>query len=407
VPPGWSDWHVSDFSGYQEFNYLQDDNGRLDRYGGPTGGCATGGPEADTAALTGKRSDHYGVDVLGRDATKFIRRDARRPFAIEVATYAPHRPYTPSPRNACDFPGLRAPRDPSFDANNTHPPAWLGERVPLSPAELGVIDEDFRLRAQAMESVDALVGRVEAQLKAEHLRRRTYIVFSSDNGFHMGEHRLTWGKMTAFDSDIRVPLIVAGPGVPHGRVVHQVAQNTDLYPTFVQLAGGRPNPKVDGHSLVPLLHPRRRGGVGVPRWRTLALVEHRGHPSGPRDPDYDNGKLGGDPTTYDAIRISAPHLPHFAGPVEGVWVEYHDLAREREFYDIAHDPFEQHNLAGQLTRPQRRVLHRLLRGLEHCHNRRACWKAGHPMRVRPTALVAAQTALGSGGSAPARLQPAT
>jgi N-acetylglucosamine-6-sulfatase len=404
VPPGWSDWHVSDFSGYQEFNYLQDDNGRLDRYGGPTGGCAPGGPEANTAAVVGKRSDHYGVDVLGRDAAKFIRRDAARPFAIEVATYAPHRPYTPSPRNACDFPGLRAPRYPSFDTNNVNPPAWLGDRVPLSPAEIGVIDRDFRLRAQAMESVDALVGRVEAQLKAEHLRRRTYVVFSSDNGFHMGEHRLTWGKMTAFDSDIRVPLIVAGPGVPHGRVVHQIAQNTDLYPTFVQLAGGRPNPKVDGHSLVPLLHPRPGG---IPRWRTLALVEHRGHPSGPLDPDYDNGKLGGDPTTYDAIRISAPHLPHFAGPVEAVWVEYHDLAREREFYDIAHDPFEQDNLAGQLTTPQRHVLHRLLRRLEHCHNRRACWKAGHPMRVRPTALVAAETALGHGGSAPARLQPAT
>jgi N-acetylglucosamine-6-sulfatase len=155
---------------------------------------------------------------------------------------------------------------------------------------------------------------------------------------------------------------------------------------------------------VALLHPH---GGGVPRWRTLALVEHRGHPSGPRDPDYDNGKLGGDPTTYDAMRISAPHLPHFAGPVEGVWVEYHDLAREREFYDIARDPFELDNLAGRLTRPQRRVLHRLLRGLKRCHNRRACWKAAHPMKVRPTPLVAAETALGSGGSAPARLQPAT
>jgi len=403
VPPGWSDWHVSNFSGYQEFHYTQDDNGRLDRYGGPTGGCAPGGPAA-VAAVAGRRSDHYGVDVLGRDATSFIRREAGRPFAIEVATYAPHRPFTPSPRNACDFPGLIAPRTPAFDTNNTNPPAWLGERVPLSASEIGYIDQSFRRRAQSVEAVDALVARVEAQLKAEHLRRRTYIVFSSDNGFHMGEHRMTWGKMTAFDSDIRVPLIVAGPGIPHGRVVHQVAQNTDLFPTFVQLAGGRPSRGVDGHSLVPLLHPR---GGGVPRWRTLALVEHRGHPSGPRDPDYDNGKLGGDPTTYDAIRISAPHLPHFARPVEGVWVEYRDPAREREFYDIAHDPFEMHNLAGRLTRPQRRELHRLLRGLKRCHNRRACWKAGHPMRVRPTALPAAQTALAHGGSAPARLQPAT
>jgi N-acetylglucosamine-6-sulfatase len=320
-----------------------------------------------------------------------------------VATYAPHRPYTPSPLNACDFPGLRAPRYPSFDTNNVNPPSWLGERVPLSPAEIGVIDASFRKRAQSVEAVDALVGRIEKQLKDEHLRRRTYIVFSSDNGFHMGEHRLTWGKMTAFDSDIRVPLIVAGPGIPHGRVVHQVAQNTDLYPTFVQLAGGRPSPAIDGHSLVPLLHPR---GGGVPRWRTLALVEHRGHPRR-TDPDFDDGRLGGDPTTYKAIRISAPHLPHFAGPVEAVWVEYKDPAHEREYYDIARDPFEMRNLASSLTPAQRHVLHRLLRGLEHCHNQRACWKAGHPLKVRPTALVAAETALGSGGRAPARLQPAT
>jgi N-acetylglucosamine-6-sulfatase len=401
VPPGWSDWHVSNFSGYKEFDYVQDDNGRLDRYGGPTGACAPGGPAAD-AAVAGRRSDHYGVDVLGRDATSFIGRESGRPFAVEVATYAPHRPYTPSPRNACDFPGLTAPRDPSFDTSNANPPLWLSRRPPLTPAQIGVIDDGFRRRAQSVEAVDALVGRIEAQLKAEHLRRSTYIVFSSDNGYHMGQHRLTWGKMTAFDSDIRVPLIIAGPGIPHGRVVHQIAQNTDLYPTFVQLAGGRPSPAIDGHTLVPLLHP----GAGVPRWRTLALVEHRGHPSR-RDPDFEDGRLGGDPTTYDAIRISAPHLPHFAGPVEAVWVEYRDGAREREYYDIAHDPYEQDNLAGRLTAPQRHELHRLLRGLKHCHARRACWRAAHPMRVRPTALPAAQTALAHGGSAPARLQPAT
>jgi N-acetylglucosamine-6-sulfatase len=402
VPPGWSDWHVSDFSGYQEFNFLEDDNGHLDSYGGPTGGCVPGGPKADSA-VAGERSDHYGVDVLGRYARSFIRRDAGRPFAVEVATYAPHRPFTPSPRNACDFPGLHAPRYPSFDTNNVNPPAWLGHRPPLTPGKLAYIDHGFRKRAQSVEAVDALVGRIEAQLKAEHLRRRTYIVFSSDNGFHMGEHRLSWGKMTAFDSDIRVPLIVAGPGIPHGRVVHQVVQNTDLYPTFVQLAGGQPSAAVDGHSLVPLLHP----SGPVPRWPTVALVEHHGHPGGPGDPDFDDGRLGGDPTTYNAIRISAPHLPHFAGPVEAVWVAYRDAAHEHEFYDVAHDPFEMDNRAGRLTRAQRRVLGRLVHGLENCHDRSSCWKAGHPMRVRPTALAGAETALGSGGSAPARLQPAT
>jgi N-acetylglucosamine-6-sulfatase len=375
VPRGWSDWHVANSSGYKEFEYVVDDNGRPDRYGGPHGGCAAGGPQADIAAA-GDRSDDYGVDVLSRDATAFIARSARRPFAVEVATFAPHRPYTPSPRNACDFPGLVAPRDPSFDTNNVDPPAWLGRRPRLTPSELRVIDRGFRMRAQSVEAIDALVARVERELRAEHLLRHTYIVFSSDNGYHMGQHRLTWGKMTAFDSDIRVPLIVAGPGVPHGRVVHEVTQNTDLEPTFVQLAGGRPAPSVDGHSLVPLLHPARR----PLRWRTLALVEHRGHADTRRDPDFEDGKLGGDPTTYTALRIASPRLPGFTGPVDAVYVEYRD--GEREYYDIARDPFERRNLARRLSVGQLHELHRLLRRLEHCHGARACWQAG-ALRRRP------------------------
>jgi N-acetylglucosamine-6-sulfatase len=359
VPPGWSDWHVGNLTGYTEFNYVLNDNGRFERYGGPAGGCgATSAP------------DDYGVDALGADATAFIRRSRGRPFAVEVATFAPHAPYTPAPRNACDFPGLTEPRDPSFDTGNVNPPAWLGRRAPLSASQLGQIDEDFRRRAQSVEAVDAQVARVES-----HVPRNTYIVFSSDNGYHLGQHRLTWGKMTAFDTDIRVPLIVAGPGVPKGRVVRQVVQNTDLAPTFVQLAGGTPSPSVDGHSLIPLLHP---AGRATP-WRTLALVEHRGRRLAGTDPDYEDGRRGGDPTTYEAIRVSRPGgLTHFKGPVEAVYVEYRDPAHEREYYDIARDPFERRNLARSLTAAQRGELHALLAALERCHGASACWGAGMP-----------------------------
>ncbi len=345
VPPGWSDWHVSNLTGYREFGYLLDDNGRFDRYGGPQGGCAT------TAA-----PDDYGVDVLGADATSFIDR-AHGPFAVEIATFAPHAPYTPAPRNACDFPGLTQPRDPSFDAPNVDPPKWLGKRARLTPQQIAEIDDDFRRRAQSVEAIDAMVARVEA-----HAPKNTYIVFSSDNGYHMGQHRLTWGKMTAFDTDVRVPLIVAGPGVPHGKVVHQVAQNTDLAPTFIQLAGGTPSPHSDGHSLVPLLHPTIR----TPPWRTLALVEHRGRRLARTDPDYEDGPHGGDPTTYDAMRISRPG-------VEAVYIEY--SSDEREYYDIAKDPFERRNIARLLTPARREELHAQLERLQDCHGAHECWNA--------------------------------
>jgi N-acetylglucosamine-6-sulfatase len=370
VPPGWSDWHVSDRTGYREFDYVLNDNGRTDHYGGLGGGCVPGGPAADVAAAA-DAADDYGVDVLSRDATSFVSRAREGPFALEVATFAPHKPYTPSPRNACDFPRLAAPRDPSFDAPNIDAPAWLRARPSLSGSERLAIDRAFRRRAQAMEAVDGLLARVEDALRAEHLLQRTYIVFSSDNGYHMGQHELLPGKRTAFDSDVRVPLIVAGPGVPGGRVVHAVVQNTDLYPTLVQLAGGTPSPAVDGHSLVPLLHR------GARRWPTLALIEHRGaRRLSPLDPDFESGMPSGNPPSYEALRISTRRLPHFGGRVEAVWVEYRNGARE--FYDIAADPFERRNLAARLSGAQRRELHGLLRRLVGCHDAAACWKAGRP-----------------------------
>jgi N-acetylglucosamine-6-sulfatase len=359
-PRGWDDWHVSNLSGYQEFNYVLNDNGTPNAYGGPSAACKPSPPH-----------DDYGVDVLARDALDFVKR--RTPFALEVATFAPHEPYTPAPRDACDFPGLHEPRDASFNAQNEHPPQWLGERRPLNAAQVARMDSDFRLRAQSVEAVDQLLARVESQLQREHELDDTYIVFSSDNGYHMGQHRLSVGKMTAFDTDIRVPLIVAGPGVPRGTTVHQVAQNVDLYPTFLQLAGARADTRVDGHSLVPLLHPSTH------RWRTVALVEHRGKVTDPADPDFGDGKLGGDPTTYSAIRLSQSRLPHFHRPLEAVYVEYTD--GEREFYDIRHDPYERDNIARALTVKQTRTLHRVLSQLESCHDARACWKAGQPETV--------------------------
>jgi N-acetylglucosamine-6-sulfatase len=361
VPPGWSDWHVSNASGYAEFNYFLNDNGTVHFYGGPTGSCGTTGTP-----------DNYGVDVLSSYARSFIGGTGDRPFVMEVATFAPHAPYTPAERNACDFPGLTAPTDPSFDRNNVDPPNWLGHRKPLTGKQIAHIDMEYRKRAQSVEAVDKLLADVEATLAAQHKLNDTYIVFGSDNGYHLGQHRLLRGKQTAFETDIRVPLIVAGPGVPHGRTVRQVAQNVDLYPTFVQLAGGRPAKLVDGQSLVPLLHP----GKDVPRWRTVALVEHHGPDLNVTDPDFEAGKGGGNPTTYEAIRISSRRLSGFRGPIEATYVEYAD--GEREYYDIRKDPFERHNVASHLTAGQKRTLHHVLAKLQRCHGASACFKAGLP-----------------------------
>jgi N-acetylglucosamine-6-sulfatase len=125
---------------------------------------------------------------------------------------------------------------------------------------------------------------------------------------------------------------------------------------------------------VGLLHPVKTR----PRWRTVALVEHHGLNDNPTDPDFGDGRHGGDPTTYEAIRISRRHLSAFKGPVEAVYVEYKDAAHELEYYDIRKDPSERNNIAGGLSARQKAELHKILVGLERCHSRSACWKAGLP-----------------------------
>lgn len=351
IPPGWNDWHVSNNTGYQEFNYWQNDNGAFHFY---KKGIGT-----------------YGVDVSNRYAQSFIEKNAHGPFMLEVATFAPHPPYTPAPRNARDFRTLTQPHDPSFNAQNVDPPAWLGQRPPMTGSQILASDGAYRERAQATESVDKLLADTEATLTREGIAKNTYIVFSSDNGYHLGQHRIIEGKETAFDTDIKVPLIVTGPGVPHGRVVPQVTQNIDLCPTFEQL-GGAPTPaNVEGHSLVSLLHP----AGPTPQWPTVALLEHHGDTQ-PGDPDFQG--TGSNPPTYNGIRIQSQHLPGFTGPVDATWVEYDDAQHEIEYYNDSTDPYQLDNIAASLTKAQLATLHSILEGLHHCHSGAACWRAGQP-----------------------------
>src|SRR5207253_4861016 len=146
-------------------------------------------------------------------------------------------------------------------------PSWLSHFTSLDPLQIDAIDRKFRLRVQAVQAIDRMLAQLEAVLQQEGLASNTYVVFSSDNGLHMGEHRLLPGKLTAFDTDIRVPLVVVGPKVPHHKTRRQLTENIDLAPTFTQLARTRMAGPIDGRSLVPLLFGQR-----VRRWRDAGLI---------------------------------------------------------------------------------------------------------------------------------------
>ena len=203
-------------------------------------------------------------------------------------------------------------------------------------------------------------------------------MFSSDNGYHTGEYRLLPGKLTAFDTDIHVPLIVAGPGIHQGSTTRGMAENVDLAKTFTGLAHTRYS--CDGHSLIPLL----TGGT-VPRgWRDAILVEHRGPTFDRDDPDHQNYNSG-NPTTYEALRTQ-----------DFLYVEYQD--GEREFYDLRDDPYELRNDAPHLPPAGLARLHTALLRLRNCHTGPSCWRAEHlPQQFITTVTAQADRSVGTRG----------
>ncbi|MPZ66656.1 MAG: sulfatase-like hydrolase/transferase [Pseudonocardiaceae bacterium] len=338
VPPGWDDWQVAG-KGYAGFNYAMNSNGRVAHHGG--------------------KPEDYLTDVLSAKASDFIGSSASqgKPFYLQLATFTPHAPYTPAPRHAAAFPGLTAPRGPAFNQPPTNV-AWLADRPPLRPKQTAKIDQDFRKRAQSMLAIDEMIGSVQRNLQERGLANNTYLVFTSDNGYHMGQYRLASGKQTAFDTDINVPLVITGPRLHRGAASPAMAENIDLAPTFVELATGTAPSNVDGHSLAPVLY-----GPPPADWRNAVLIEHHG-PSGRRgDPDRQR-PVHGNPPTYNALRlVGATYIEYPHGP--------------REYYDLGRDPHQLAN-AYELLPPQRQQqLHAAIQRAVHCHHATSCWSAQH------------------------------
>jgi N-acetylglucosamine-6-sulfatase len=334
--PGWNVWDVAG-AGYPEFDYDLNENGKVYHYG--------------------HAAKDYLTDVLAAKATSFISSSAStgKPFMLEVATFAPHAPFTPAPRYAHAASGLTYPKTPAYDKLPVNPPSWLKNHQLLSAGEQARINTVYRLRVEDDMSVDDMIGGLERELAAKGLAKNTYFVFSSDNGYHMGEYRLHPGKQTAFDTDIHVPLIITGPGVPAGHVVTQLTSNIDLCPTFETLAGVPVPVTVDGHSLAALWH-----GQNPPDWRQALLIEHHGHDDSPGDPDRQNN-ASADPPSYEAVRTAT-----------ALYVLYSN--GEQEYYNTAKDPYELDNIAADGIPA---ALKQALTAMENCHTGPTCWAASH------------------------------
>jgi N-acetylglucosamine-6-sulfatase len=355
VPPGWDEWDalIGDSGKYFRFDLNQ--NGRVVPYAGRIDSSEQRRGSADS-----RSPDIYSTDVLATKATDFVQQAGRsgEPFFLYVAPSAPHGPADPAPRDATAFATATAPRPPSFnEANVDDKPDWVRTAPLLSADEIAQIDALYRDRLRSLLAVDDLVAHLVETLRATGTLDQTYIVFTSDNGYQLGEHRIESAKRAAYEESIRVPLVVRGPGIQPGAVVDQLALNIDLAPTIAGWADVAIPAFVDGRSLAPLLKGDAAG------WRQAFLVEHL-------DSRVDRAEEGDNaPTvpTYVAV--------HTAGEL---YVEYQ--GGEREMYNLEADPYELSNIASMADRDLLTSLQGRLAQLRNCAGARCRTAEDAPFR---------------------------
>jgi N-acetylglucosamine-6-sulfatase len=280
----------------------------------------------------------YVTDVLTDHVEAFIQQAGQKPFLAYLAHKAIHpnivqrndgslvsipgQPagFVAAERHRGRYRGRMMPRRPNAFRPPVDKPALMrpiGDLPPLG-RETATTDDEMRGRAEMLLGVDDSLGRILAALEKAGTLDNTVIVFTSDHGYFYGEHGLNEERRLAYEEAIRIPLLVRYPArVKAGAVASQMVLTIDLPPTVLELAGLTPLARMQGRSLVPIF-----SGAAAD-WRASFLVEYYSDTVFPRIQ-----KMG-----YSAVRTTTAKF-----------IEYRDLAGMNELYDLAADPYEEHNL---------------------------------------------------------------
>jgi N-acetylglucosamine-6-sulfatase len=274
----------------------------------------------------------YITDLLTSYAVDWLRQPHAKPFVLVLGHKAPHQPADPAPRHAAALGVDALPEPASFTDSYGDKPAWQRRYVRCGgtatayascpdpqPASIPrwpwpAQDHDRLDYLRTLLAVDDSLGRIVATLASLDLTRSTYVVFVSDNGFFLGEHRLG-DKRLAYEESMRIPFVVAGPGVI-ARPVSSMALNLDVAPTILDLAGVTVPADMQGRSLARVLRAE------APMVRDSFLYEYDRESFFPVIPDI------------RAIRTQTRK-----------YISYAESPSEDELYDLASDPGELVNLA--------------------------------------------------------------
>jgi len=262
VPPGWDLWYAFKKIAYYDYSINED------------------GKFADF----GHGSADYSTDVLKNRAVGFIKDQASSttPFFMLITPRAPHSAggamdgAIPSPTYAEAFANAKLPLPSAFnEVDVSDKPPMVANKPLLDDAAKSQIEKSYRAELQSLQSVDDLVGAVMDELRATGKLDNTLIIYTSDNGFEYGDHRLV-GKNSFYEASIKVPLIVKGPGIPQNEMRSQLVNNLDVVATIEEVAGLSPSIAPDGHSLTPVLLDSKAP------WRSAILIEGGNDASGVR-----------------------------------------------------------------------------------------------------------------------------
>jgi N-acetylglucosamine-6-sulfatase len=279
VPPGWQRWYA--FAG----DPMKPDSFAI---------------SSDGVRRVVSRRRWNETDLVALRAAQFIEAHQGGPWFAYVAPFAPHGPYGRpyvARRHADDFDGMPLPKPPSFNERDMRDKPKMYRREPLTRAEKLFFKRSYEGKLEALQGVDDLIARLITTLEATGELENTYILYLSDQGYLLGEHRMR-GKERGYEESIRIPMYLTGPGVPSDVVRRQLVATNDVAPTIAELAGAQMS-GTDGRALAPLLSESPPS-----QWRSALLIESyspgarwRGlrterytyveHPSGEREL-YDN-----------------------------------------------------------------------------------------------------------------------
>ena len=325
-PPGWDHWFAGDSPAQ---SWRLNENGEVKEY-------------SQDRRNPGYR--HW-EDMLGDKAVGVVGGMGNNPLFLYYAPHAPHTPELSPPRHDGRFAAASLPRGGAFDeADVSDKPGWVRGLPRVTDKQRAAWTDKHRARLRATLSIVDQIRRIEDALAKKGELADTVFILTSDNGYHMGAHRLPQGKQTPYETDHRVPLAIWGEGVETGIRGHYVL-NTDLAPTIADLAGADVpdyDTRVDGRSFARLL----TADPPAADYRRNFLVE---------------GFHGAD---VKAAVVPPTYRTLYGGTQGFVYTRYE--TGEMEYYDLRQDPAQERSLHRSLSPSRRAALNATWSALASC-----------------------------------------